>query len=234
MRRRRKTEGVLFHLSPDAFSTALGEAFEILEQRAHSAQPREKLSERAGAVGLMQAAARRVDERQAKDLADAQVRRVAEVFETDRVFQPADDFGKIIARDLAQPRDGVEREQDAQEGQQRIDHGLEYDVSSEAGGIWRGLSPIFLGQVIEIRREDFPASKKPGAPLSPNPDVILEARSAIRGPISGLIDADEWVPALRFATAGMTSAGDVFHRRHSGLVPRILVRGAEGLTVLNE
>ncbi len=69
----RKTEGVLFHLSPDAFSTALGEAFEILEQRAHSAQPREKLSERAGAVGLMQAAARRVDERQAKDLAGALV-----------------------------------------------------------------------------------------------------------------------------------------------------------------
>jgi len=189
LRRRRKTEGGLFHLSPDAFSTALGEAFEILEQRAHSAQPREKLSERAGAMGLMQAAARRVDERQAKDLAGAlvnqevdavlgdsdvgfeagaQVRRVAEVFETDRVFQPADDFGKIIARDLAQPRDGVERERDAQEGQQRIDHGLEYDVSSEAGGIWRALSPIFLGQVIEIRRDVSWPSYEFDAPLSPS------------------------------------------------------------------
>ena len=157
-------EGVVGQLALDAFSTALGEAFEILEQRAHSAQPREKLSERAGAVGLMQAAARRVGERQAEDLAGAlvdqevdavlgdgdvgfeagaQVRRVAEVFETGRVFQPADDFGEIIARDLAQPRDGVEREQDAQEGQQQIDHGLEYDVSAEAGGIWRALSSIF-------------------------------------------------------------------------------------------
>ena len=40
----------------------------------------------------------------------------------ERVFEPGDDFGELIARDLAHPRDKVEREQDAQEEQEQLGH----------------------------------------------------------------------------------------------------------------
>ena len=56
-----------------------------------------------------------------------------EVVELLRVFEAGDEPVEIFARDLAQPRDGVEREQDAQENEEQLGHGLEYDPRSGAG-----------------------------------------------------------------------------------------------------
>ena len=61
--------------------------------------------------------------------AGAGLGRVQEVVELAGVFEAADEPVDVIARDLAQPRDGVEREQDAQENEEQLCHGWEYDVS---------------------------------------------------------------------------------------------------------
>ncbi len=68
-----------------------------------------------------------------------------EVVELLRVFEAGDQPVEIFARDLTQPRDGVEREQDAQENEEQLGHGSEYDPRSGAGGIWWAPSPIFCG-----------------------------------------------------------------------------------------
>ncbi len=46
------------------------------------------------------------------------------------IFEAADHRVDVVACDLSQPRDGVEREEDAQEGDQQIDHGWEYIAGS--------------------------------------------------------------------------------------------------------
>ena len=60
------------------------------------------------------------------------------------VFEPVDQFAEIMARDFAQPRDGVEREQDAQEGQEQFDHGGYYPSGPMGGDEWRQIPHRFL------------------------------------------------------------------------------------------
>ena len=150
LRRRRKTEGVLGQLALHAFGAAMREAFEIVEQRRGAVEAREDLSWRFRAVEEDQLEALCVDEGETRDLSRALVDEQLhpmlddddmgldagagfgvgeEVVELLRVFEAGDEPVEIFARDLAQPRDGVEREQDAQENEEQLGHGLEYDPS---------------------------------------------------------------------------------------------------------
>ena len=154
LRRRRKTEGVVGQLALHALRTALSQAFEIVEQRCCPVEAGEDLPRRLGAVESDQLQALGVDEGETGDLAGALVdeqlhavfddddmgfdagagfRVGEEVVELLRVFEAGDEPVEIFARDLAQPRDGVEREQDAQENEEQLGHGLEYDPRSGAG-----------------------------------------------------------------------------------------------------
>ncbi len=152
MRRRRKTEGVLCQFALDAFSATLREAFEIVEQPGEMGQTLEQARERLGAAQPGRRDARGVDEGQACDLSGALVdlqlhamlggddvgfedlaivRTAGDLCDFEGIIQPAHYLLQVVARDLSQPRDGVEREKDAQEGDQQIDHGWEYDA-----GFW--------------------------------------------------------------------------------------------------
>ncbi len=154
LRRRRKTEGVLGQLALHAFRTALRETFEIVEQRCGAVEAREDLPRRFRPVEQDQLEALCVDEGETGDLAGALIdeqlhamlddddmgfdagagfRVGEEVIQLGRAFKAGDEPVEIFARDLAQPRDGVEREQDAQENEEQLGHGLEYDPRSGAG-----------------------------------------------------------------------------------------------------
>ena len=161
-----ETEGVVCQFALHAFGAAMRQAFEIVEQRGGAVEAGEDLPWRLGAVEQDQLQALCVDEGQTGDLAgplvdeqlDAMLddddmgfdtgagfRVGEEVVQLGRVFEAGDEPVEIFARDLAQPRDRVEREQDAQENEEQLGHGLEYDPGSGAGGFWRALSPIFVG-----------------------------------------------------------------------------------------
>ena len=150
LRRRRKTEGVVGQLALHAFGAPLREAFEVIEQRCGAVEAGEDLSWRLRAVEEDQLQALGVNEGETGDLSGALVdeqlhamlddddmgfdagagfRVGEEVVELLRVFEAGDEPVQIFARDLAQPRDGVEREQDAQENEEQLGHGLEYDPS---------------------------------------------------------------------------------------------------------
>jgi len=149
-----ETEGVLGQLALQALRTAMRETFEIVEQRRGAVETREDLPWRLGAVEQDQLEPLCVDEGETGDLAGALVdeqlhamlddddmgfdagagfRVGEEVVQLLRVFEAGDEPVEIFARDLAQPRDGVEREQDAQENEEQLGHGLEYDPRSGAG-----------------------------------------------------------------------------------------------------
>ncbi len=166
LRRRRKTEGVLFELAARALGASLREAFEIVEQRGHAAEAGDDLGEGSGAAWFGRRDARRVDVGQPQNLPGAlmdqqvnavfqggdvdvefrtQVGRVAYGLPADRIFEAADDGVDVVARDLSQPRDGVEREQDAQEGDQQIDHGRDYTAGAGRRRICGALSSKFCG-----------------------------------------------------------------------------------------
>ena len=144
------TEGVVGAVALHAVRTAVREAFEIVEQGCSAVEAGEDLPRRLGAVESDQLQALGVDEGKTGDLAGALVdeqlhamlddddmgfdagagfRVGEEVVQLLRVFEAGDEPVEIFARDLAQPRDGVEREQDAQENEEQLGHGLEYDPS---------------------------------------------------------------------------------------------------------
>ena len=149
-----KTEGVIGAVALHAFGAPLRETFEIVEQRRGAVETREDLPWRLGAVEQDQLQTLCVDEGETGDLSGALVdeqlhamlddddmgfdagagfRVGEEVVQLLRVFEAGDEPVEIFARDLAQPRDGVEREQDAQENEEQLGHGLEYDPRSGAG-----------------------------------------------------------------------------------------------------
>ncbi len=150
MRRRRKTEGVVGQLALHAFGAPLREAFEIVEQRGCPVEAGDDLPRRFRAVEQDQLEPLCVDEGETGDLpcalVDEQLHAMLdddymgfdagagfgvgqEVIQLRRVFETGDEPVEIFARDLAQPRDGVEREQDAQENEEKLGHGSEYDPS---------------------------------------------------------------------------------------------------------
>ncbi len=160
------TEGVVCQLALHAFGATMRERFEVVEQRGGAVQTRDDLPRWLRAVEQDQLQALCVDEGETGDLpctlVDEQLHAMLddddmgfdagagfgageEVIQLGRVFETGDEPVEIFARDLAQPRDGVEREQDAQENEEQLGHGLEYDPRSGAGGIWWALSPIFVG-----------------------------------------------------------------------------------------
>ena len=132
-----KTEGAL--LRAHVVRTARSTAFEIVESFSDAAEAVDELGQRADAVEVRRLHAGRVDEGEACELpcaivdqevhavlgdedvggeAQASERVVAEVCELSFVCEAGGQPVDVIARDFAQPRDGVEREEDAQEGQQ--------------------------------------------------------------------------------------------------------------------
>jgi len=145
-----ETEGGLGQLALHAFRAAMREALEIVEQCGGAVEAGEDLPWRFRPVEQDQLQALCVDEGETGDLSGALVdeqlhavfddddmgfdagagfRVGEEVVELLRVFEAGDEPVQIFARDLAQPRDGVEREQDAQENEEQLGHGLEYDPS---------------------------------------------------------------------------------------------------------
>ncbi len=166
MRRRRETEGVLLDLTAHAFSASLREAFEIVEQRGHAAEAGDDLGEGSCSVLLGRRDAWGVGVGQSEDLSralvdqqvdavlqggdvrfepDAQVGRAGDRLAAGWVFEAGDDGADVVTRDLAQPRDGVERKEDAQEGDQQIDHGRQYDAGFRGRRICGALSSKFCG-----------------------------------------------------------------------------------------
>jgi len=145
-----ETEGVLGQLALHAFRAAMREALEIVEQRSGAVEAGEDFPRRFRAVESDQLQPLCVDEGETGDLPCALVdeqlhamlddddmgldpgagfRVGEEVVQLRRVFEAGDEPVEIFARDLAQPRDRVEREQDAQENEEQLGHGLEYDPS---------------------------------------------------------------------------------------------------------
>ncbi len=163
-----KTDGVLVQLALHACRAPLRQAFEVVEQRGHAAEAGDDLRERSCAalfgcgyawgVGVRQPynLSRALMDQQADAVFQggdvgfefgAHARRGGDRFAAGRVFEAADDDVDVVARDLSQPRDGVEREQDAQEGDQQIDHGRQYAAGLAGRGLvvtavpqlkWRG------------------------------------------------------------------------------------------------
>ena len=145
-----KTEGVVCQLALHALRTAVREAFEVVEKRCCPVEAREDLPRWLGAVEQDQLQTLCVDEGETGDLSGALVDEQLhamldddhmgfdpgagfgageEVVQLGRVFETGDEPVEIFARNLAQPRDGVEREQDAQENEEQLGHGSEYDLS---------------------------------------------------------------------------------------------------------
>jgi hypothetical protein len=187
-----ETEGVLFQLALHACRPSLCEAFEVVEQCGHAAEAGDDLGEGSGAAWFGRRDARGVGVRQAQNLPcalvdqqmdavfqdgdvgvefRAQVGRVADRLPADRIFEAADDGVDVVARDLSQPRDGVEREQDAQEGDQQIDHGRDYKAGAGRRRFCGALSSILVGQYVETAREGFWPSCEFGMAPSPILDV---------------------------------------------------------------
>ena len=161
-----ETEGVLFQLALHACRPSLCEAFEVVEQCGHAAEAGDDLGEGSGAAWFGRRDARGVGVRQAQNLPCAlvdqqmdavfqggdvgvefrtQVGRVADRLPAGGIFEAADDGVDVVARDLSQPRDGVEREQDAQEGDQQIDHGRDYTADAGRRRICGAPSSKFCG-----------------------------------------------------------------------------------------
>ncbi|MDP3494439.1 MAG: hypothetical protein Q8R82_15115 [Hyphomonadaceae bacterium] len=145
-----KTEGAVCAVALQALRTTVSQAFDIIEQRGGAAEAGEDFPGRLGTTedGRLQALC--VDEGEACYLAgslgDEQLHTVLddddvgfdasagfgvgeEVGQLAGVFEAGDEPVDVFARDFAQPRDGVEREQDAQENEEQLGHGWEYDVS---------------------------------------------------------------------------------------------------------
>jgi len=143
LRRRRKTEGVVGQLSLDACSAALGEVLDPLVQGQHAVQVGQHLIERPCPARRVFVVSRDVDEGKSCDLAGAFVDGLLDAvlgggnlaFEAHAAVGTRFEVGEPVwgcevfeqagdeeARDFAELGHGVQREEDAQEGQQKLEH----------------------------------------------------------------------------------------------------------------
>ena len=142
-----ETEGVVGQFALQALRASLRQSFQIVEQPRQVRDALEQAPERFHLAQVRRRHAVRIDEGETCDLSralgDQQLDAVLgrddvgfEDFEpvwalrdlgnVGGIVEPAHDLAQIIARDLAQPRDGVEREQDAQENEEQLGHGRDY------------------------------------------------------------------------------------------------------------
>ncbi len=161
MRRSRKTEGVAVALALHAFGAAGGECVEVVEIARELGDAVEELAETLGVADVWRRLEGEIDVAQAEHLAGAGVDEHAQgVFEdADRALEHKAVFGPVgeafdlfgvcdcihhlaqpAAHEFLGPRDRVEREQDAQEDEEHLTHGWEYNPGPWGCGIWGGLS----------------------------------------------------------------------------------------------
>jgi len=97
---------------------------------------------------------------------------VSEAFDVFRVGDPAHDLLEPGTHEFAGPRDLVEREEDAQQDDEHLTHGWEYNPGPWGCGIWEGVSPNPRGQSVECRRSWIFLSYSFDPPLSPNSGFV--------------------------------------------------------------
>ncbi len=134
MRRRRETEGAICQLALEALRATRGKAFQVVEGFGDAAEAVDDLDQRTDAVEFGRLHPGAIEEGEACQLACAVVDQEVhamlghedvrgEAGSGERVsvevFEAGDQPVDVIARDFSEPRDGVEREEDAQEGQQQ-------------------------------------------------------------------------------------------------------------------
>ena len=156
-----ETEGGVCQLALHAFRATCCETFEIVEQPCQVRDAVEQAREGFDLAQVRRGHALCVDEGEACELSGAlgdeqldavlgdddvgfedfePVGAAGDLLDIERIVEPAHDLRQVIARDFAQPRDRVEREQDAQENEEQLGHGRDYTPGPGAGRIWRALS----------------------------------------------------------------------------------------------
>jgi hypothetical protein len=184
------------------------EGFDTLAQGQHAVQAVEHFIERAGAPRRVFVIAMDVDEGQACDLAgtfvdglldavlglgDLAFEAHAAVGSGFEMLEPVwgcevfEQAGDEEARDFPELGHGVQREEDAQEGQQELEHGRSMMPAPGPVESGRLYPPMFEGQVVEIRRDVSWPSYESGAPPSPNLSFLAVS-------FSGL-SRESWLPA---------------------------------------
>jgi len=106
---------------------------------------------------------------------------VGEAFDVFRVGDPAHDLLEPGAHEFAGPRDLVEREENAQQEDEHLTHGWEYNPGPWGGGFWGGVSPSMRVQRVEIRRDEVSLSYSFDPPLSPNLASLTDVSPAQAG-----------------------------------------------------
>jgi hypothetical protein len=162
-----KAKRVGVALATNALGPSLGEAFEFVLQRQQTLEAGQDLVERLAAAGRVFVIAVDEDEGQACDLAGAFVDRLLEAVlgRGDLAFEGGaglrrgfefiaegdDDFEQAVdeeARDFPEPGHGVQRKEDAQEGEEEFDHERKYApglagwgfvVTNPRGDFWNRL-----------------------------------------------------------------------------------------------
>lgn len=94
-----------------------------------------------------------------------------------RIAEWADEPADIIAREFAQPRDGVVREQAAQESVEELDHGWEDTLARGAVRFARVYPPIFRANALRLFGSLFlrPAVLISLYPPNPYPSPLVPA-----------------------------------------------------------
>ncbi len=180
-----------------ALRTSCGELVEVVEVARELGDAVEELDEALRVAEVRRGLKRDIDVAQAQHLAGAGVDEHAHgvfedadgAFEHEPVFGPVgeacDFFGvcdgvhhltQPAAHEFTGPRDRVEREQDAQEDEEHLTHGWEYNPGPWGCGIWGGLSYKLWAQVVEIMRDDFLLSCSFGSAPSHSFDLSLSSR----------------------------------------------------------
>ncbi len=106
---------------------------------------------------------------------------VGEAFDVFRVGDPAHDLLEPGAHEFAGPRDLVEREEDAQQEDEHLTHGWEYNPGRWECGIWEGPSYSLGVQRVDIPRDGNSLSYSSAPPLSPNLASLTDASPAQAG-----------------------------------------------------
>ncbi len=187
MQRSCKTEGVAVALALHALGAAGRECFEIMEIACELRDALEELAETLGVAEVRRGLQREIEVAQAQHLAGAGVDEhsqgvfedadcalehepvfgpVGEAFDLFRVCDCVHHLAQPAAHEFLGPRDRVEREQDAQEDEEHLTHGWEYNPRPGGGGIWGVLSPKLRMQVIDFRGDGISLSCSFVSPLS--------------------------------------------------------------------
>ena len=188
LRRSRKTEGVAVAFALDALGAFLRKPIESVEVSRQLRQALQELIQALGVSDVGFVLQRGIDVSQAQHLAGAIVdedlhgvfEKADAAFEFRAVFRPvgvgfklfgignpAHHHAQPVAHEFAIPRDRVEREQDAQEDEEHLTHGREYNPASRRHGFWQAPSYSLDAQVIEIMWDEFWLSYSSAPPLSP-------------------------------------------------------------------